>query len=567
MYSSRTKYFTKYSYNKLANFNFATGKSVLHGVKARNQMLRGVNKLADAVQVTLGPRGRNVIIDQNFGEPKITKDGVTVAKAIDFTCKYENLGASLVKQVANRANNEAGDGTTTATILAREIYSKGCKAIASGMNPMEIRQGIMLAVEKVEEYLKKISQPIHSNDELSRVACISTNNDVELGELIAGILNKIGRDGTINVQTGKSLTNEVEYVEGFKFDRGYISPYFVTDNKTHVCEYENPLILILEEKFQNFDQNFLKFVNYAKGRPIVIIAEDVESEALTAMILNRLKSGFKIVAVKSPGFGDNRKNTLYDLAITTGGAVLSEEMGSNMTNSEPQDCFGTCKRIVITKDDTIIFQGAGTKEAVAERVETLRDQKQRTTSDYDKEKFDERLGRLTQGVAILKVGGASETEVNELKDRVNDAICATKAAVAEGIVPGGGVALLYATKVLADLKGENQGVQTGINIIKDALKVPCTAICNNAGDTGILIAAQLLQEGNVNKGYNALTGQYCDMLKSGIIDPTKVVRTAIVGASRVSSLMLTTEGMITEEPKKDEESKNNKLEEEYNDDI
>ena len=551
MYSSRTKFFTKYSYNKLVNFNFATGKSVLHGVKARNQMLRGVNKLADAVQVTLGPRGRNVIIDQNFGEPKITKDGVTVAKAIDFTCKYENLGASLVKQVANRANNEAGDGTTTATILAREIYSKGCKAIASGMNPMEIRQGIMLAVEKVEEYLKKISQPIHSNEELSRVACISTNNDAELGELIAGILNKIGRDGTINVQTGKSLTNEVEYVEGFKFDRGYISPYFVTDNKTHVCEYENPLILILEEKFQNFDQNFLKFVNYAKGRPIVIIAEDVESEALTAMILNRLKSGFKIVAVKSPGFGDNRKNTLYDLAITTGGAVLSEEMGSNMTNTEPQDCFGSCKRIVITKDDTIIFQGAGTKEAVAERVETIRDQKQRTTSDYDKEKFDERLGRLTQGVAILKVGGASETEVNELKDRVNDAICATKAAVAEGIVPGGGVALLYATKVLADLKGENQGVQTGINIIKDALKVPCTAICNNAGDTGILIAAQLLQEGNVNKGYNALTGQYCDMLKSGIIDPTKVVRTAIVGASRVSSLMLTTEGMITEEPKKE----------------
>jgi chaperonin GroEL len=567
MYSSRTKFFTKNSYNKLVNFNFATGKSVLHGVKARNQMLRGVNKLADAVQVTLGPRGRNVIIDQNFGEPKITKDGVTVAKAIDFSCKYENLGASLVKQVANRANNEAGDGTTTATILAREIYSKGCKAIASGMNPMEIRQGIMLAVDKVEEYLKKISQPIHSNEELSRVACISTNNDVELGELIAGILNKIGRDGTINVQTGKSLTNEVEYVEGFKFDRGYISPYFVTDNKTHVCEYENPLILILEEKFQNFDQNFLKFVNYAKGRPIVIIAEDVESEALTAMILNRLKSGFKIAAVKSPGFGDNRKNTLYDLAITTGGAVLSEEMGSNMTNTEPQDCFGTCKRIVITKDDTIIFQGAGTKEAVAERVETIKEQKLRTTSDYDKEKFDERLGRLTQGVAILKVGGASETEVNELKDRVNDAICATKAAVAEGIVPGGGVALLYATKVLADLKGENQGVQTGINIIKDALRVPCTAICNNAGDTGILIAAQLLQEGNVNKGYNALTGQYCDMLKSGIIDPTKVVRTAIVGASRVSSLMLTTEGMITEEPKKEEDSKSNKLEEEYNDDI
>lgn len=565
MYTSRT-FLTKYSQTKLANFKFS-GKSVLHGINARNQMLKGVNKLADAVQVTLGPKGRNVIIDQNFGEPKITKDGVTVAKAIDFTCKYENLGASLIKQVANRANNEAGDGTTTATILAREIYSKGCKAIAAGINPMELRKGIMIAVDKIEEYLKTITQPINSNEELSRVATISTNNDIELGELIAGILNKIGRDGTINVQTGKSLTNEVEYVEGFKFDRGYISPYFVTDNKTHVCEYENPLILIIEEKFQNFDQNFLKFVNYSKGRPIVIIAEDVESEALTAMILNRLKSGFKIVAVKSPGFGDNRKNTLYDLAITTGGAVLSEEMGSNMSNTDPQDCFGSCKRIVITKDDTIIFQGAGTKEAISERIDTIRDQKQRTTSDYDKEKFDERLGRLTQGVAILKVGGASETEVNELKDRVNDAICATKAAVAEGIVPGGGVALLYATKVLAELKAENQGVQAGINIIKEALKAPCIAICNNAGDPGILISAQLLQEGDEKRGYNALSGKYCDMLQSGIIDPTKVVRTAIVGAARVSSLLLTTEGLITEESKKNEDSKVSRIDEEINQDI
>jgi len=549
---------------KLVSKSFS-GKVVLHGVKARNQMLRGVNKLADAVQVTLGPKGRNVIIDQNFGDPKITKDGVTVAKAVEFECKYENLGASLVKQVANRSNNESGDGTTTATILAREIYSKGCKAIASGMNPMEIRKGMMKAVDEVEKFLAKISQNIHSSEELKRVATISANNDVEVGELISSILNKIGKDGTINVQTGKSLTNEVEYVEGFKFDRGYISPYFVTETKTQTCEYENPLILIIEEKFQNFDQNFLKYVNYAKGRPIVIIAEDVESEALTAMILNRLKSGFKIAAVKSPGFGDNRRNVLYDIAITTGGAVLSEEMGSNMTNTEPEDCFGTCKKILITKDDTILFQGAGTKEAVAERIETIKYQKTITTSDYDKEKLEERLGRLTEGVAILKVGGASETEVNELKDRVDDAICATKAAVAEGIVVGGGSALLYASNELKNLKGQNQDEQTGINIIREALKVPCIAICNNAGHNGALIAEQLAQKNELSTGFDALNGKICNMMTEGILDPTKVVRTAIVGACRVSSLMLTTEGMISEEPKKEDNDK--PLEDKYDYDF
>ena len=545
--------------SNLQKFNFS-GKSILHGIKARKEMLVGVNKLADAVQVTLGPKGRNVIIDQNFGDPKITKDGVTVAKAIEFANKNENLGASLVKQVANRANNESGDGTTTATILAREIFSKGCKAIASGMNPMGIRKGMMAAVEKVEEHLKKISKPIQSNEDIKRVATISANNDAEVGGLIASILNKVGKEGTINVQTGRSLNNEVEFVEGFKFDRGFISPYFVTDPKTQTCEYENPLILIIEEKFSNFDNNFLKFVEYAKGRPIVIIAEDVDSEPLTAMILNRLKSGFKIVAVKSPGFGDNRKNVLYDIAISTGGAVLSEEMGSNLANTEPQDCFGTCKRIVITKEDTIIFQGAGAKEAIAERVELIRDQKERSTSDYDKEKLDERLGRITQGVAILKVGGASETEVNELKDRIQDAICATKCAVAEGIVVGGGSALLFASRELENLKGQNQDEQTGINIIREALKSPCIAISNNAGYNGALVADRLLSQKDENYGFDALNGEYVNMIEKGIIDPTKVVRTAIVGSCRVSSLMLTTEGMITDEPKK--ENKKDK-EEEY----
>lgn len=550
------------NFTSLSKLNFSTGKTVLHGINARKKMLNGVNKLADAVQTTLGPKGRNVIIDQSFGDPKITKDGVTVAKAIDFACKHENLGAQLVKQVANRANNESGDGTTTATILARDIFSKGCQAVASGVNPMGIRRGMMLAVEKVEEYLKKISKPIKSNEDLERVATISTNNDVETGKLIAGILNKIGKEGTINVQNGRSLNNEVEYVEGFKFDRGYISPYFVTDSKNQTCEYDNPLILIIEEKFSNFDQNFLKFVEYAKGRPILIIAEDVESEPLTAMILNRLKSGFKIVAVKSPGFGDNRKNVLYDIAITTGGAVLSEEMGSNLSNTEPQDVFGSAKRVLITKEDTIIFQGSGSKEAVQERIETIRDQKKRTTSDYDKEKLEERLGRLTEGVAILKVGGASETEVNELKDRIQDAICATKCAVAEGIVPGGGSALLFASREVAKLKGENQDEQTGINIIREALKSPCIAICNNAGYNGAFIADKLLSQDNVYQGFDALNGNQVDMIEKGILDPTKVVRTAIVGACRVSSLMLTTEGMITEEDKDDDKKEKRREEEE-----
>ena len=435
------------------------------------------------------------------------------------------------------------------------MFAKGCRAIASGMNPMDIRRGMLNAVDKVEEHLRKISKPINSKEDLIRVATISSNNDLELGKLIAGIMDRVGTDGTINVQTGKGLNNEVEFIEGFKFDRGYISPYFVTDPKTQICEYDNPLILILEEKFSTFDQNFVKYIEAAKGRPIIIIAEDVDSEALTSMILNRLKSGFKICAVKSPGFGDNRKNVLYDIAISTGGAVLSEEMGSNLANTEPSDAFGSSKRIIINKDDCIIFQGAGSKDAVAERVETIKEQMSRTSSDYDMEKLQERLGRLTEGVAILRVGGASETEVNELKDRVNDSICATKAASSEGIVSGGGTALLYTSRILENLKGKNQDEQTGINIIKDALRTPCEIICNNAGHNGALIASQLLQQPDTNLGFDAQKGIQVDLFNEGIIDPTKVVKTAIVSASRVASLMLTTEGMITEEPKEEDNKK------------
>jgi chaperonin GroEL len=532
---------------------FFAGKEIIHGENARKLMLVGVNKLADAVQVTLGPKGRNVILDQSFGDPKITKDGVTVAKHIEFSNKFVNLGASLVKQVANRANNEAGDGTTTATILAREIFKQGCKAVTSGMNPMDIRRGMMIAVEKIEEYLKQKSKKINTKDDLARVATISANNDKQIGELIASIMHKVGSEGTINVQTGRTLEHEVEYVEGLKFDRGYISPYFVTDAKTQKCEYENPHILILENKVSDIG-SLATFLEYSVKlqKPMVIICEDVESEALAMLIINRLKANLKVVAVKAPGFGDNRKNMLYDIAISTGATVISEEVGLTLQNTQPQDVLGTSKKVIITKDDTIIMEGKGDKAALDERINQIKENISKTTSDYDREKLEERLAKLTGGVAVLKVGGASETEVNELKDRINDALCATKAAVAEGIVSGGGTALLYASKVLKNVKLDNFDQQQGINIVAEAIKQPCIAICNNAGLSGVLIANQLLEQNNENFGMDAFSGEKCDLIKAGVLDPTKVVRTAIVGAVRVSSLMLTTEAMVVDEPKKDE---------------
>jgi chaperonin GroEL len=532
---------------------YFSGKEIIHGEAARKLMLIGVNKLADAVQVTLGPKGRNVILDQSFGDPKITKDGVTVAKHIEFSNKFINLGASLVKQVANRANNEAGDGTTTATILAREIFKQGCKSVTSGMNPMDIRRGMMIAVEKIEEYLKNKSKKITTQEDLARVATISANNDKQIGDLIATIMYKVGPEGTINVQTGKTLEHEVEYVEGLKFDRGYISPYFVTDQKSQKCEYDNPLILILENKVNDI-QSLANFLEHSVKlqKPILIICEDVESEALAMLIINRLKANLKVCAVKAPGFGDNRKNMLYDIAISTGATVISEEIGLTLNNSNPQDVLGTSKKVIITKDDTIIIEGQGDKSALEERIIQIKENASKTTSDYDKEKFEERLAKLTGGVAVLKVGGASETEVNELKDRINDALCATKAAVAEGIVSGGGTALLYASRVLKNTKLENFDQQNGINIVAEAIKQPCIAICNNAGLSGVLIANQLLEQDNENFGINAQTGEKCDMISAGILDPTKVVRTAIVGAIRVSSLMLTTEAMICDAPKKEE---------------
>ncbi len=527
-----------------------SGKEIVHGEQARKLMLRGVNKLANAVQVTLGPKGRNVILDQSFGDPKITKDGVTVAKHIEFSDKFMNLGASLVKQVANRANNEAGDGTTTATILAREIFKQGCKSVTSGMNPMDIRRGMMLAVEKVEEYLNKNSKKISSLEDYIKVATISANNEAETGTLIATIMHKVGAEGTINVQSGRTLEHEVEYVEGLKFDKGYISPYFVTDQKTQKCEYTDPVILVMENKIEDI-ASLAPYLEYSvkSQKPMLLLTDDVESEALGMLIVNRLKANLKVVAVKAPGFGDHRKAVLYDIAIATGAQVISEDIGLTLSNTRPEDVLGTCKKIVVTKEDTIIIEGNGDKIKLQERLSQIKDNARKSGNDYEIEKYEERIARLTGGVAVLKVGGASEVEVNELKDRIDDALCATRAAASEGIVPGGGLALLYASKeVLSTVKCKNFDMQNGVNIVAEAMLKPCIAICDNAGLSGVLVASQLLEQEDSRYGIDAQSGEMCDMIDSGIIDPTKVVRTALVGAVRVASLMLTTEAMVVDEP-------------------
>lgn len=540
-----------YNISQLNPLYYFASKQIIQGEMARKSMLEGVSKLADAVEVTLGPRGRNVIIEQEFGEPKITKDGVTVAKNIEFSNRMMNLGASLVIQVANRAASEAGDGTTTATILSRELFKEGCKSITSGMNPMDVRKGMNIAAEAVEKYLKKRSIKIASKDELIKVATISANNDKDIGILIGEILEKIGNEGNINVQTGRTLKHEVEYVKGIKFDQGYISPYFITDSKNQKCEYDSPYILISENKINDI-QSMAKILEYcvAKQRPLLIVAEDVESEVLAMLIINRLKANLKICAVKTPGFGDVRKNLLSDFALATGATVLSEETGITLQSAKPEDILGGCKNVLVTKDSTMIIEGRGDKDKIKERISLIKSQIPEAKSDYDKDKLKERLSKLTGGVAVLKVGGASETEVNELKDRIDDAICATRAALAEGIVPGGGVALLYASKVLDNIKLNNIDQQYGVKIVKNALKVPCVSICKNAGLSGELLCDKLLNQNNENMGVDAQTGKICNLINEGIIDPTKVVRTAIVGAVKITSMMLTTEAMIVDEPKK-----------------
>lgn len=542
--------FSRLSQNFIRNSYRSFGaKNVKYGRDARALMLEGCNKLADAVQVTLGPRGRNVVIEKAFGAPKITKDGVTVAKEIELQDKYQNIGAQLVKQVASRTNEIAGDGTTTATVLARAIFAEGVKSVAAGVNPMGIRRGIQKAVEFIVQDLHKRSVKVEDSNSIKNVATISANGDTDIGNLLAEAMKRVGKDGTLTVQDGKTLHNELEVVEGMKFDRGFISPYFVTDSKTQKVEMENPLILITEKKISTV-QSILPHLEFAVkgGRPILLIAEDVESEALATLVVNKLRGGLKICAVKAPGFGDNRKNTLIDISILCGGQLISDELGITLENADTS-VLGTAKKVVITKDDTLILDGSGDKVSLKERVDQIKEQIKVTKSDYDKEKLEERLAKLVGGVAVIKVGGGSEVEVGEVKDRIVDALNATKAAVAEGIVVGGGAALLYASKGLRQMKRNcDPDEQIGIKMVENACKQPILTIVDNAGRDGSSVVERLLESSDERIGYDALHHEFVDMFNKGIVDPTKVVRTALEDAASVASLMTTTEAMIVDVP-------------------
>uniref|UniRef100_A0A7N0UUP6 Heat shock protein 60 n=1 Tax=Kalanchoe fedtschenkoi TaxID=63787 RepID=A0A7N0UUP6_KALFE len=532
--------------------NYAA-KDIKFGVDARALMLRGVEELANAVKVTMGPKGRNVVIEQSYGAPKVTKDGVTVAKSIEFKDKVMNVGASLVKQVANATNDVAGDGTTCATVLTRAIFTEGCKSVAAGMNAMDLRRGISMAVDAVVTSLKSRAKMISTSEEIAQVGTISANGEREIGELIAKAMERVGKEGVITIADGKTLDNELEVVEGMKLDRGYISPYFITNQKTQKCELEDPLILIHEKKISSLNA-VVKVLELAlkKQRPLLIVSEDVESEALATLILNKLRAGIKVCAIKAPGFGENRKANLQDLATLTGGSVITEELGMNLEKVE-LDMLGSCKKVTVSKDDTVILDGAGDKKAIEERCEQIRSTIELSTSDYDKEKLQERLAKLSGGVAVLKIGGASEAEVGEKKDRVTDALNATKAAVEEGIVPGGGVALLYASKELEKLQTSNFDQKIGVQIIQNALKMPVHTIASNAGAEGAIVVGKLLEQENPDFGYDAAKGTYVNMIEAGIIDPLKVIRTALVDAASVSSLMTTTEAVIVELPKEEKE--------------
>eukprot|EP00249_Psilotum_nudum_P019738 c27395_g1_i1 orf=598-2337(-) len=532
--------------------NYAA-KEIRFGNEARALMLQGVEQLADAVKVTMGPKGRNVVIEQSFGAPKVTKDGVTVAKSIEFKDKVKNVGASLVKQVANATNDSAGDGTTCATVLARAIFSEGCKSVAAGMNAMDLRRGINMAVEAVVAHLKSRAKMISTSEEIAQVGTISANGDREIGDLIAKAMGRVGKEGVITVSDGKTLYNELEVVEGMKLDRGYISPYFVTNAKIQKCELENALILIHEKKISGLNSLLPVLEMVVKEqKPLLIVAEDVESEALATLIINKLRGGLKICAVKAPGFGENRKSNLQDLAVLTGGQVITEDLGLKLENVG-LDSLGKAKKVTVSKDDTIILDGGADKKAIEERCEQIKEAMSASTSDYDREKLQERLAKLSGGVAVLKIGGASEVEVNEKKDRVTDALNATKAAVEEGIVPGGGVALLYASRELEKLKSANFDQKIGIEIIRNALKAPTYTIANNAGAEGAVVVGKLLEQHSLELGYDASTGQYVDMIQAGVVDPVKVIRTALVDSASVSSLLTTTEAVVVEVPKEEKE--------------
>ncbi|PHK95891.1 chaperonin GroEL [Pseudoroseomonas rhizosphaerae] len=525
-------------------------KDVKFGANARERMLRGVDILADAVKVTLGPKGRNVVIDKSFGAPRITKDGVTVAKEIELADKFENMGAQMVREVASKQNDLAGDGTTTATVLAQAIVREGAKAVAAGMNPMDLKRGVDKAVTVVVEELKARTRKITTSAEVAQVGSLSANGETEIGEMIATAMEKVGNEGVITVEEAKGIQTELDVVEGMQFDRGYVSPYFITNAEKMIAELENPYILIHEKKLSQL-QPMLPLLETVvqSGRPLVIVAEDVEGEALATLVVNKLRGGLKIAAVKAPGFGDRRKAMLEDIAILTGGQVISEDLGIKLETVTLQ-MLGQAKTIRIEKENTTIVDGAGSKEDIQGRVEQIKAQIEETTSDYDREKLQERLAKLAGGVAVIRVGGSTEVEVKERKDRVDDALHATRAAVEEGIVPGGGVALLRAAQKLSDVKGLNNDEQVGIEIVRRAIQAPLKQIAENAGKDGAVIAGEVLREDAYEYGYDAQLDGYKNLVEAGIIDPTKVVRTALQDAASVASLLITTEAMIAERPEK-----------------
>ena len=524
-------------------------KDVRFSTDARDRILRGIEILNNAVKITLGPKGRNVVIEKSYGAPRISKDGVTVAKEIELSDKFENLGAQLVREVASKQHDAAGDGTTTATVLASSIAREGAKAVAAGLNPMDLKRGIDLAVEAIVADLKKNSKKVSSNDEIAQIGKISANGDQFIGEEIAKAMQKVGNEGVITVEEAKNLVTETEIVEGMQFDRGYLSPYFITNAEKMVAELEDPYILVHEKKLSSL-QALLPILEAVvqSGKPLIIIAEDVEGEALATLVVNKLRGGLKVAAVKAPGFGDRRKAMLEDIAILTAGQLISEELGIKLENVTLQ-MLGRAKRVRIDKESTTIIDGAGEKKDIEARIGQIKAQIEETTSDYDREKLQERLAKLAGGVAVIRVGGATEVEVKEKKDRVDDALNATRAAVEEGISPGGGVALLRSIKALENLKVENHDQKTGVDIVRKAIQTPARQIVDNAGADGAVVVGKLLEANEYNFGYDAQTGEYGDLVKLGIIDPTKVVRTALQDAASIAGLIVTTEATITEHPK------------------
>ncbi|OEC96158.1 MULTISPECIES: chaperonin GroEL [unclassified Rhizobium] len=526
-------------------------KEVKFHTDARERMLRGVDVLANAVKVTLGPKGRNVVIDKSFGAPRITKDGVTVAKEIELEDKFENMGAQMLREVASKTNDLAGDGTTTATVLAQAIVKEGAKAVASGMNPMDLKRGIDLGVDAVVAELKTNARKISNNAEIAQVGTISANGDAEIGRYLAEAMQKVGNEGVITVEEAKTAETELEVVEGMQFDRGYLSPYFVTNADKMRVEFEDPYILIHEKKLSNL-QSLLPILEAVvqTGKPLLIIAEDVEGEALATLVVNKLRGGLKIAAVKAPGFGDRRKAMLEDIAILTGGTVISEDLGIKLENVT-LDMLGRAKKVAIEKENTTIIDGVGSKSDIDGRVAQIKAQIEETTSDYDREKLQERLAKLAGGVAVIRIGGSTEVEVKEKKDRVDDALHATRAAVEEGILPGGGVALLRAVKALDSLKTENDDQRVGVDIVRRAIEAPVRQIAENAGAEGSIIVGKLREKTDFSYGWNAQTNEYGDLYAQGVIDPAKVVRTALQDAASVAGLLVTTEAMIAEKPKKE----------------